>query len=147
MQALPAPSRRGQATPTCGPPQDHLEGDVEIRGGADAPKNATRPDGDIAVQAVAHFMLFEEAIERKERGGPERCPSCGSYRVVGHEDFDLDNETTTQLRLCEACDWQEVYEPEPLGPPPPPPKLPDGDCVIRNDRRRHRRAVGPRLPL
>jgi len=94
-------------------------------------KNATRPDGDIAVGAVANFLLlFEEAIERKERGGPERCPSCGSYRVVGHEDFDLDNETVTRLRLCEACDWQEVYEPEPLGPPPPPPEPPEGDCVI-----------------
>jgi hypothetical protein len=68
-------------------------------------KNATRPDGDIAVQAVAHFLLLsEEAIERKERGGPARCPSCGSYRVVGHEDFDFDNETVTRLRLCEACD-------------------------------------------
>jgi hypothetical protein len=82
-------------------------------------KNATRPDGNIAVQAVAHFlMLFEEAIERKERGGPERCPSCGSYRLVGHEDFDLESETVTRLRLCEACDWREAYEPEPLGPPP-----------------------------
>ena len=94
-------------------------------------KNATRPDGDIAVQAVAHFLsLFEEAIERKERGGPERCPSCGSYRVVGHEDFDWESETVTRLRLCEACEWREEYEPEPLGPPPPPREPLEGECVI-----------------
>ncbi len=95
-------------------------------------KNATRPDGDIAVQAVAHFLsLFEEAIERKERGGPERCPNCGSYRVVGDEEFDWENDTVTRRRLCEVCDWGEQYEPEPLGPPAPPPspEPPTGDCV------------------
>jgi hypothetical protein len=95
-------------------------------------KNATRTEGDIAVQMVAHFLLlFEEAIERKERGGPERCPSCSSYRVVGDEVFDFENETVTRRRLCQACGWSEEYEPEPLGPPPPPPREPpEGECVI-----------------
>ena len=84
-------------------------------------KNARRSDGDMAVETVAHFLsLFEQAIERKERGGPERCPSCGSYRVVGEEEYDRDNDTIVRRRLCEACDWSEEYEPEPLGPPPPP---------------------------
>lgn len=94
-------------------------------------KNAVRDDGEIAVDAVAHFLqLYEEAIERRERGGPERCPNCSSYRVVGHEQFDWEEQTVTRMRLCEACEWREVYEPEPLGPPPPPPEPPVGDCVI-----------------
>jgi hypothetical protein len=93
-------------------------------------KNATRADGDLAVQMVAHVLsLFEQAIERKERGGPERCPSCSSYRVVGDEEYDLDNGSVIRRRLCEACDWSEEYEPEPLGPPPPPLDPPEGDCL------------------
>ena len=94
-------------------------------------KNATRTEGDIAVQMVAHFLLlFEEAIERTERGGPERCPSCSSYRVVGDEEFDFENDTVTRRRLCQACEWSEEYEPEPLGPPPPPREPPEGECVV-----------------
>lgn len=93
-------------------------------------KNAARSDGAIAVEIVAHLLsLFEQAIERKERGGPERCPSCGSYRVVGDEEYDLDEGTVVRRRLCEACDWNEEYEPESLGPPPPPRPPVEGDCL------------------
>ena len=93
-------------------------------------KNAARPDGAIAVEIVAHLLsLFEEAIERTERGGPKRCPSCSSYRIVGDEEYDFDAGTVVRRRLCEACDWSEEYEPEPLGPPPPARPPPEGDCL------------------
>jgi hypothetical protein len=93
-------------------------------------KNATRVDGELAVGMVAHFLqLFEEGIERKERGGPDRCPNCGSYRVVGDEEIDFDARTVTRSRLCEACDWRDAYEPEPLGAPTPGPEPPEGDCI------------------
>jgi hypothetical protein len=96
-------------------------------------KNAVRSDGAIAVQMVAHFLqLFEEAIERTERGAPERCPSCGSYRVVGDSDYDFDEGTVIWRRLCEACDWSEEYEPEPLGPPPALPQS-EGDCLLSSE--------------
>ncbi len=95
-------------------------------------KNATRPDAQMAVQAVAHFLsLFESALERAEAGLPERCPNCGSYRIGTHDDFDWDKQTVTRERICEACEWREAYEPEPLGPPPvEPSEPPEGDCVI-----------------
>jgi hypothetical protein len=97
-------------------------------------KNAARPDGEIAVEMVAHFLsLFEQAIERQERGGPDRCPSCGSYRVVGDEEYDFDAGTVVRRRLCEACNWSEEYEPEPLGPPPPPRPPVEGDCLPSSD--------------
>lgn len=94
-------------------------------------KNAARPDGEMAVEIVAHFLsLFEQAIERQERGGPERCLSCGSYRLVGDEEIDFENDAVIRRRLCEACEWSEEYEPEPLGPPPPPREPPEGECVV-----------------
>ena len=94
-------------------------------------RNAIRIDGAMAVEMVGHVLsLFEQAIFRKERGGPDRCPSCGSYRVFGDQEFDMEAKTVNRIRLCEACDWVEEYEPEPLGPPPLR-ELPGGECVIR----------------
>jgi hypothetical protein len=93
-------------------------------------KNATPHDGDMAVQMVAHFLsLFEQAIERQERGAPARCPWCGSYRIAHDEDVDIEADTVTLRHLCEACGWTEEYEPKPLGPPPPPQPPPEGDCI------------------
>jgi hypothetical protein len=97
-------------------------------------KNATRHDGDLAVEMVAHFLsLFEQAIEHKERGGPERCPSCGSYRLAGDEEYDFDGGTVVRRRICEACDWAEEYEPEPLRAPPLPSPTVEGDCLPSSD--------------
>ena len=93
-------------------------------------KNAARADGEIAVEMVAHLLsLFEQAIERKERGGPERCPSCSSYRIVGDEEYDFEQGTVVRRRLCEACDWSEEYQPEPLGPPALPSPPAEGECL------------------
>lgn len=92
-------------------------------------KNASRADGEIAVQIVAHFLqILEEAVDRAERGGPDRCPSCGSYRVVGDSEFDFDAHTILRRRLCEACGWSQDYDPEPLGPPPSLPAV-EEDCL------------------
>src|SRR5207245_6650555 len=93
-------------------------------------KDARPHDGEMGVRMVAHFLsLFEQAIERRERGGPDRCPSCSSYRIARDEAFDMEDWTATRRRLCEACGWSEEYEPEPLGPPPPPSPPPQGDCI------------------
>jgi len=92
-------------------------------------RNAVRFDGTLAVEMVAHTLsVFEQAIERKERGGPDRCPSCSSYRVIGDEMYDFDSGTVSRRRLCEACNWSEIYEPEPLGMPQPAQPPPEGDC-------------------
>jgi hypothetical protein len=102
-------------------------------------KNAVRLDSDLAVEMVGHLLsVFEQAVERQERGGPDRCPSCESYRVVGDWEFDADGEVMLHRRLCEACSWSEDYEPEPLRAPSPPPAAPEGECMTGS--------MGPGLP-
>lgn len=102
-------------------------------------KNAVRFDSDFAVGMVAHLLSgFEQALERRERGGPERCPSCGSYRVVGDLKFDRETETISHRRLCEACDWAEEFVPEPLRAARVVPTAPEGACTPSSD--------GPGLP-
>jgi hypothetical protein len=94
-------------------------------------KNAARHDGEMAVEMVFQLLAhFEHTIERKERCGPFRCPSCSSYRVVRDQEFDFENDTVVRRRLCEVCEWREEYEPEPLEPQPPPREPPEGECVV-----------------
>jgi hypothetical protein len=94
-------------------------------------KNATRFDGQMAVSATAHFLgVFETAIARQESGLPDRCPECGSYRVDYHEFLDEEDDEFVRVRLCEACDWSEEYERQPLGHLPLTwPDPPEGECI------------------
>lgn len=68
--------------------------------------NTERFDGIIALDATSHVLqTFSMALVRQERGGHERCPRCGSYRVVS--DFHRD-EWEAKVRyfpLCEVCGW------------------------------------------
>jgi hypothetical protein len=65
--------------------------------------NARRFDAAIAVDATAHTLsLFGLGLVRHERGEPERCPECGSYRLTGDFRSSLDAYVT----LCEACEWE-----------------------------------------
>jgi hypothetical protein len=46
-------------------------------------KNGVRMDATLAVEATSHTLfMFGMALIRKERGIPDRCPQCGSYRIT-----------------------------------------------------------------
>ncbi len=64
--------------------------------------NAHKFDAVLAVDATAHMLdVFGMALVRHERGQPDRCLRCGSYRLVG----DYHSDTDTYVTLCEACEW------------------------------------------
>jgi hypothetical protein len=96
-------------------------------------KNATRIDGDLAVEVTAHVLaMFEQVIERQEMRVPDRCPSCASYRLAADWRFDQETEQSVQAQVCAACGWSLEMEPQPLQRPDAEPREP----VIE----------GPRLP-
>lgn len=65
--------------------------------------NARRIDGILATDATAHVLnVFGMALVRHERGEPDRCPECRSYRLAG----DYRPEADVYVTLCEACKWQ-----------------------------------------
>jgi predicted RNA-binding Zn-ribbon protein involved in translation (DUF1610 family) len=69
--------------------------------------NAARPDGVIAVEAVGHLVsIYGHAIIRTERGVPDRCPRCSSYRLFR----DYREELNTYVTLCESCGWESAPE-------------------------------------
>jgi hypothetical protein len=81
-------------------------------------KNAIRVDGDLAVEMTAHFLsMFEQVIHRREMRVPDRCPSCGSYRLAADWRIDEDNDQFVQAQVCAACGWYLEIEPEPLHRP------------------------------
>jgi hypothetical protein len=94
-------------------------------------RDATAFDGQLAVRFTGHLLAsFSLAIRRAEAGLPERCPRCASYRVTTHWEWDEEADEALNLRLCEVCDWEEEYEPEPLVAPPPENTAPfEGDCL------------------
>jgi hypothetical protein len=69
--------------------------------------NATRLDGEIAINGTQTVLVaFAGALLRRERGGMERCPECGSYRLTEDYQPDLDIEPP-YLTSCESCGWVE----------------------------------------
>lgn len=72
--------------------------------------NATRFDALMAVDATNHLLgAFGAAIVRYERGGPERCPQCTSYKLVRDYRPDLEIEPP-YATLCESCGWTDPAE-------------------------------------
>lgn len=68
---------------------------------------ATRMDGALAVSAVAHALSsFGMALVRHERGEPDRCPTCGSYRLTSYE--DPERAGPVYVTVCEACGWEDL---------------------------------------
>jgi hypothetical protein len=66
-------------------------------------ENARQLDSIIAVDATAFTLdTFGMALVRLERGQPDRCPECGSYRVAG----DYRSELDVYVTLCESCEWE-----------------------------------------
>lgn len=71
-------------------------------------ENARQLDAVIAVDATSTVLgTFGMALVRHERGQPDRCPECGSYRLGG----DYRSEMDAYVTLCESCGWED--EPEP----------------------------------
>lgn len=67
--------------------------------------NAVRLDAQVAVDATEHALgAFGMALVRHERGAPDRCPVCSSYRItsVYRPALDID---PPYVNLCEACGW------------------------------------------
>ena len=67
--------------------------------------NAVLQDARLAFRASENvFTSFWTAVEKQESGAPDRCPSCGSYRVVTDYRPDLGIDPPYVV-LCERCDW------------------------------------------
>jgi hypothetical protein len=72
--------------------------------------NAARYDAEMALDATQNTLAaFSMAIIRHERGTPDRCPQCTSYRLrsVHVPDLDLDPPYVTQ---CDVCGWNSAPE-------------------------------------
>ncbi|MGD9893760.1 MAG: hypothetical protein AB7R89_10090 [Dehalococcoidia bacterium] len=66
-------------------------------------QNATRQDGQLALDATMHVLVtFGTAYIRYERGVPDRCGSCASYRVGRAYRPDLD-EADPYVTMCNSC--------------------------------------------
>lgn len=61
----------------------------------------------LAVEATAQVLGSMVALlVRSEKGIPERCPECGSYRL--HRDFrPEEDEDNPYVTICAVCDWEE----------------------------------------
>jgi hypothetical protein len=69
--------------------------------------NATRADGQFVLDASMHVVMsFAGALVRMERGEPERCPRCNSYRLTSDFRPELTREPP-YVTLCEACGWED----------------------------------------
>ena len=76
-------------------------------------RNAHRVDAMIALRATESVLVdFSMAVTRLQRGTPDRCPSCSSYRIASDFRPDLDPEPR-YVSVCESCGWSH----DPAGPP------------------------------
>lgn len=75
--------------------------------------NATPWDAELALDAVGHLLsTFMLARVKHDRGDPDRCPRCGSYRLVNDGEVDeVDGEEGyAAWTACAACDWTSDRE-------------------------------------
>lgn len=94
-------------------------------------RGATASDAAIAVDVTALAVsIFTDALIRRVRGVPERCPECGSQKLSPERASDPDDpESTYERPVCGRCAWRgnTVLV---RSAPTPPPKPPAGDCVV-----------------
>jgi hypothetical protein len=70
-------------------------------------QNATRYHADFAVHSCAYLLAeISRLVVRQERDVPDRCPSCGSYRLSSAYRPDL-NPEQPYLEVCESCGWEQ----------------------------------------
>lgn len=74
--------------------------------------NATRFDAEFALDATGHTLsTFAMSLIRYERGAPDRCPHCGSYKLIADHYHNETGETFT-FTVCTICGWEEASEVE-----------------------------------
>lgn len=74
--------------------------------------NAARFDGHMAVEATQNVLAaFGSALIRYERGTPDRCPRCSSYRIATSYQPELETELP-YVHICESCGWSKPSETE-----------------------------------
>jgi uncharacterized protein with PIN domain len=67
--------------------------------------NADRFQGEIGVEATESVLVaFSTALLRFERGTPDRCPECGSYKLETRYMPEL-SASIPYATLCVACGW------------------------------------------
>ena len=72
--------------------------------------DSTKLDGEIAVAATANTLLtYTAALVRFERGAPDRCPECESYRVVADYRPEIGSRGA-YISLCANCGWEDDQE-------------------------------------
>src|SRR6266487_1243702 len=72
--------------------------------------NAARFDGYMAIDATNNTLAaFGTALVRYERGTPDRCPRCSSYKLTSVYRPDLDIEPP-YITLCESCGGVAIEE-------------------------------------
>jgi hypothetical protein len=72
--------------------------------------SAARYDAEMALDATQNTLAgFSMAVIRHERGTPDRCPQCTSYRLMSIHvpELELDPPYVTQ---CEVCGWNSAPE-------------------------------------
>ncbi len=72
--------------------------------------NATLFDGEMAVEATGHLLVvYSYALVRYERGEPNRCPICDSYRLAA--DYRSEMGTVgAYVTFCESCGWEDTLD-------------------------------------
>ena len=89
------------------------EGHVAARELAHPRPKRARVDAMIALHATESVLVnFSMAVTRLQRGTPNRCPLCSSYRIASDFRPDLDPEPR-YVSVCESCGWSH----DPAGPP------------------------------
>jgi hypothetical protein len=70
-------------------------------------QNAVRMDGELVVYATQNVLAaFSTLLIKHERGLPDRCPDCNSYKITSVYSSDIGSDIT----LCERCGWAELDE-------------------------------------
>jgi hypothetical protein len=65
---------------------------------------ATRADATLAVELTQHVLgMFGTTLFRHQRGIPDQCPSCGSYKIELRT--TPEQEHSEPVPGCEACGW------------------------------------------
>jgi len=68
-------------------------------------------DAELVIDATGHVLgAFSQAMIRYREGTPERCPSCGSYRIGddGERAIEDGAEGWRSWRVCAGCGWQSA---------------------------------------
>jgi hypothetical protein len=74
--------------------------------------DATRHDAEISLSGTETTLAaFTDALVRYERGAPDRCPSCESYRLA--PDFRPEiGDAGEYVTICANCGWESGPQPE-----------------------------------